>query len=99
MIRQWTCVAHASLSEPKGDGERWFRRHGPLPWSIDSEEAQQIHALHLDTPDYDRDVVRGLRAHILAQRAECPRGLAAGEHGKQFRGWAGWPARRGTRLA
>jgi len=75
-----TSVAHASLSELKGDYEKWLLRHGLVPWSIDSEESQAIYSLRLDKPNYGKDVVRDSCAHILKQKAKFDRWLESGEH-------------------
>jgi len=75
-----TNVAHASLSELKGDYEKWLLRHGLVPWSIDSEESQQIYSMRLDKPNYGKDVVRDSCAHILAQEAKFGRWLDADDH-------------------
>jgi restriction system protein len=70
-----TNVAHASLSELKGDYEKWLLRHELIPWSIASEESQRIYSLRLDSPNYGKDVLRDSCAHILAQRAKFARWL------------------------
>jgi restriction system protein len=75
-----TNVAHASLSELKGDYEKWLLRHGLIPWSIDSGESQQIYSLWLDKPNYGKDVLRDSCAHILAQKAKFARWLDADDH-------------------
>jgi len=75
-----TNVAHASLSELKGDYEKWLLRHELIPWSIDSEEAQRIYSLRLDKPDYGTDVLRDSCAHILAQRAKFACWLDSDDH-------------------
>jgi restriction system protein len=75
-----TNVAHASLSELKGDYEKWLLRHRLIPWSIDSEESQRIYSMRLDKPNYGKDVVRDSCAHILAQEAKFARWLDADDH-------------------
>jgi hypothetical protein len=75
-----TNVAHASLSELKGDYEKWLLRHGKIPWSIDFEESQQIYSMRLDKPNYGKDLVRDSCAHILAQKAKFARWLDAADH-------------------
>jgi len=50
-----TNVAHASLSELKGDYEKWLLRHGALPWSLDSDESQRIYSTRLDPPNYGKN--------------------------------------------
>ena len=75
-----TNVAHASLSELKGDYEKWLLRHELIPWSIDSEESQRIYSIRLDTPDYGKDVLRDSCAHILAQRTKFACWLDSDDH-------------------
>ena len=75
-----TNVAHASLSELKGDYEKWLLRHELIPWSIDSEESQRIYSMRLDKPNYGKDVLRDSCAHILAQRAKFARWLDSDDH-------------------
>jgi len=75
-----TSVAFASLSELKGDYEKWLLRHGLVPWSIDSEESQRIYSLRLDKPDYGKDIVRDSCAHILKQKAKFDRWLESDDH-------------------
>lgn len=75
-----TNVAHASLSELKGDYEKWLLRHELIPWSIDSEESQRIYSIRLDKPNYGKDVVRDSCAHILAQKAKFIRWLDSADH-------------------
>lgn len=75
-----TNVAHASLSELKGDYEKWLLRHGLIPWSIDSEESQCIYSLRLDKPNYSKDVVRDSCAHILAQQTKFAKWLDCDDH-------------------
>ncbi len=75
-----TSVAFASLSELKGDYEKWLLRHGLIPWSIDSEESQAIYSLRLDRPNYGKDVLRDSCAHILAQHAKFVCWLDSDDH-------------------
>jgi len=75
-----TNVAHASLSELKGDYEKWLLRHELIPWSIDSEESQRIYSMRLDKPVYGKDVLRDSCAHILAQKAKFARWLDSDDH-------------------
>jgi len=70
-----TSVAYASLSELKGDYEKWLLRHDLIPWTVDSQDSQQIYAMRLDKPDYGKDVVRDFCAHILKQKAKFARWL------------------------
>ncbi|MFZ4396411.1 MAG: four helix bundle suffix domain-containing protein [Kiritimatiellia bacterium] len=75
-----TNVAHASLAELKGDYEKWLLRHGLIPWSVDSEDAQLIYSMRLDRPNYGKDVLRDSCAHILAQSAKFSRWLESEDH-------------------
>ncbi len=75
-----TNVAHASLSELKGDYEKWLLRHELIPWSMDSDESQRIYSMRLDKPDYGKDVLRDSCAHILAQKAKFARWLDSDDH-------------------
>lgn len=75
-----TNVAHASLSELKGDYEKWLLRHGLVPWSVESDASRQIYSTRLDKPDYGKDVVRDSCAHILIQQAKFSRWLESDDH-------------------
>ena len=75
-----TNVAHASLSELKGDYEKWLLRHGFIPWSMESEESQRIYGIRLDKPEYGKDVLRDSCAHILTQQAKFSRWLDSDDH-------------------
>jgi len=75
-----TNVAHASLSELKGDYEKWLLRHGALPWSLDSDESQRSYSTRLDPPNYGKNVARDSCAHILTQKAKFARWLDADDH-------------------
>ncbi|OPZ31171.1 MAG: Topoisomerase DNA binding C4 zinc finger [Lentisphaerae bacterium ADurb.BinA184] len=75
-----TNVAHASLSELKGDFEKWLLRLRLVPWPIDSEDSQRIYSLRLDRPDYGKDVVRDSCLHVLTQKAKFDRWLEADDH-------------------
>jgi len=75
-----TNVAHASLSELKGDYEKWLLRHGLIPWSVDSEDSQLIYSIRLDRPNYGQDVLRDSCAHILSQSAKFSRWLDSEDH-------------------
>jgi hypothetical protein len=63
-----TDVARASLSELANDYVNWLMRHEEIPWSVKSEEHQNVSIIHLDHPTYKDDVQHLSSIHILKQK-------------------------------
>lgn len=68
-----TDVARASLSELAGDYVNWLMLHENAPWSVLSQEYQEVAAVRLDAPAYKDDVQHQSSMHILAQKHKFDR--------------------------
>ncbi len=74
-----TDVARASLSELAGDYINWLMLHENAPWSMLSQEYQQVAAVRLDVPPYKDDVQHQSSMHILAQKHKFDQWLESGD--------------------
>ena len=63
-----TDVARASLSELANDYVNWLMQHEEIPWSVKSEEHQNVSRIPLDSPAYKDDVQHLSSIHILKQK-------------------------------
>ena len=63
-----TDVARASLAELANDYVNWLMRHEEIPWSVKSEEHQNVSNIPLDRPTYKDDVQHLSSIHILKQK-------------------------------
>ncbi|MBN1671384.1 MAG: topoisomerase DNA-binding C4 zinc finger domain-containing protein [Kiritimatiellae bacterium] len=60
-------VARASLCELRDDCNEWLMMQWQAPWPVESDQAQRIYTVRLDTPDYGTDINRGFCLHVMAQ--------------------------------
>lgn len=60
-------VARASLCELRDDFNKWVMLHWQVPWEQESDEAQRVYKIRLDTPDYGKDVNQVFCRHVLNQ--------------------------------
>ena len=63
-----TDVARATLSELANDYINWLLRYENIPWSVYSQEYQQVASIRLDKPEYTDDVQYQSSIHIRNQK-------------------------------
>lgn len=63
-----TDVARATLSELANDYLNWLLRQECLPWSMHSQDYQNVNNIRIERPTYTDDVLYRSSIHILAQK-------------------------------